>query len=98
MRAVAKASGFRQVFARPLPTRPQFRWHVGARLGEILEIGGGKDPDLNDARALRRVGRTRRQLFEEIDYPALRLLPVERYVFAEWKIRRAGLDYHVDYR
>ncbi|MHC2491386.1 transposase [Sinorhizobium meliloti] len=42
------------------------------------------------------LGRTRRQLFEELDYPALRPLPVERYVFAEWKIRRAGLDYHVD--
>lgn len=52
--------------------------------------------DLNDTRVLRRVGLTRRQLFEEIDYPALRPLPVERYVFAEWKIRRAGLDYHVD--
>ncbi|MBB3399756.1 integrase [Rhizobium sp. R693] len=52
--------------------------------------------DLNDTRVLRRVGRTRRQLFEELDYPALRPLPVERYVFAEWKIRRAGLDYHVD--
>lgn len=35
-------------------------------------------------------------MFEEFDYPALRPLPVERYVFAEWKIRRAGLDYHVD--
>jgi transposase len=52
--------------------------------------------DLNDTRVLRRVGRTRRQLFEEIDYPALRPLCVERYVFAEWRIRRAGLDYHVD--
>ncbi|ACP21623.1 transposase [Sinorhizobium fredii NGR234] len=52
--------------------------------------------DLNDTRVLRRVGRTRRQLFEEIDHPALRPLPAERYVFAEWRIRRAGLDYHVD--
>jgi transposase len=52
--------------------------------------------DLNDTRVLRRVGRTRRQLFEEIDYPALHPLCVERYVFAEWRIRRAGLDYHVD--
>ena len=35
-------------------------------------------------------------MFEELDRPALRPLPVERYVFAEWQIRRAGLDYHVD--
>jgi transposase len=62
---------------------------VNAAIVELLA-------DLNDRRVLRRVGRTRRQLFEELDYPALRPLPVERYVFAEWKIRRAGLDYHVD--
>jgi transposase len=62
---------------------------VNAAIVELLT-------DLNDRRVLRRVGRTRRQLFEELDYPALRPLPVERYVFAEWKIRRAGLDYHVD--
>ncbi|SEI22266.1 hypothetical protein SAMN05216228_10995 [Rhizobium tibeticum] len=62
---------------------------MNAAIAELLA-------DLNDRRVLRRVGRTRRQLFEELDYPALRPLPVERYVFAEWKIRRAGLDYHVD--
>jgi transposase len=60
---------------------------VNAAIVELLA-------DLNERRVLRRVGRTRRQLFEELDYPALRPLPVERYVFAEWKIRRAGLDYH----
>lgn len=52
--------------------------------------------DLNDRRVLRRVGCTRRQLFEEIDRPALKSLPAERYVYAEWRIRRAGLDYHVE--
>lgn len=62
---------------------------VNAAIGELLA-------DLNDRRILRRVGRTRRQLFEEIDRPALRPLPVERYVYAEWRVRRAGLDYHVE--
>ncbi|AEG07054.1 Integrase catalytic region (plasmid) [Sinorhizobium meliloti BL225C] len=62
---------------------------VNAAIGELLH-------DLNDKRVLRRVGVTRRQLFEELDRPALRPLPVERYVFAEWRIRRAGLDYHVE--
>lgn len=33
--------------------------------------------DLNDCRVLRRIGRTRRQLFEELDQPALKALPVE---------------------
>lgn len=52
--------------------------------------------DLNDRRVLRRIGRTRRQLFEEIDRPALKPLPAEPYVLAEWRARRVGLDYHVD--
>lgn len=62
---------------------------VNVAIGELLA-------DLNDLRVLRRVGRTRRQLFEEIDLPALRPLPAERYVFAEWRIRRASLDCHVE--
>ena len=62
---------------------------VNAAIGELLV-------DLNDRRVLRRVGRTRRQLFEEIDRPALRSLPATRYVYAEWRVRRAGLDYHVE--
>jgi transposase len=52
--------------------------------------------DLNDNRVLRSLNQTRRQLFEELDKPALKALPVERYVYAEWRRRRAGLDYHVE--
>ena len=52
--------------------------------------------DFNDRRVLRRVGMTRRQLFEELDRPALKPLPAESYVYAEWRRRRAGLDYHVE--
>lgn len=62
---------------------------LNAAIAELLA-------ELNDRRVLRRVGRTRRQLFEEIDRPALKPLPAERYVYAEWRRRRAGLDYHVE--
>ncbi|HUC63963.1 MAG TPA: IS21 family transposase [Stellaceae bacterium] len=51
--------------------------------------------DLND-RPMRRLGVSRRQLFEELDRPALAALPSEPYVYAEWRLRRVGLDYHVD--
>ena len=51
---------------------------------------------LNERRPIRRLGVTRRQLFEELDRPALKSLPAEPYVFAEWRIRRVGIDYHVD--
>jgi transposase len=51
---------------------------------------------LNDERPIRRLGVTRRQLLEELDRPMLKPLPVEPYVFAEWRLRRVGIDYHVD--
>lgn len=51
--------------------------------------------DLND-RPMRRLGVSRRQLFEQLDQPALAPLPAEPFVYAEWRIRRVALDYHVD--
>jgi transposase len=51
--------------------------------------------DLN-ARPLRSWGRSRRQLFDELDRPALGPLPAEPYEYAEWKRCRVGLDYHVE--
>jgi transposase len=51
---------------------------------------------LNEVRPFRRLGVTRRQLLEELDRPFLKPLPVEPYVFAEWRARRVGVDYHVD--
>jgi len=50
---------------------------------------------LND-RPMRRLKTTRAALFEAVERHALRPLPVEPYVYAEWKICRVGLDYHVD--
>jgi transposase len=51
--------------------------------------------DLN-ARPMRRLGVSRRELFVELDRPALKPLPAEPYQYAEWRVRRVGLDYHVD--
>ncbi|WP_188062684.1 IS21 family transposase [Sphingobium sp. KCTC 72723] len=51
---------------------------------------------LNDERVLRHFGQTRRQLFEALDAPLLTPLPAEPYVFAEWRARRVGIDYHVE--
>ncbi len=62
---------------------------LNAAIGELLR-------QLNEERPIRRLGRTRRQLLEELDRPALKPLPVEPYVFAEWRIRRVGIDYHVE--
>jgi transposase len=46
-------------------------------------------------RPIRRLGVTRRALLEELDRPYLKELPHEPYTFAEWRLRRVGVDYHV---
>jgi transposase len=61
---------------------------LNAAIAALLE-------DLN-ARPMRKLGVSRRQLFEQLDQPALSPLPSEPFVFAEWRIRRVSLDYHVD--
>src|ERR1700676_1428736 len=49
-----------------------------------------------NARVTRHLGTSRRALFDEIERPALKTLPVEPYLYAEWKECRVGLDYHVE--
>ena len=52
--------------------------------------------DQLNAKVTRHLGASRRSLFEDLDKPALKPLPSEPYVYAEWKQRRAGIDYHVE--
>ena len=49
-----------------------------------------------NGRRMRKLNTTRAELFETVEKPALQPLPVEPYVYAEWKIARVGIDYHVD--
>jgi transposase len=51
---------------------------------------------LNDQRPIRRLGVTRRALLEELERPHLKPLPAEPYEYAEWRLRRVGVDYHVE--
>jgi transposase len=62
---------------------------LNAAIGELLHR-------LNEERPIRRLGVTRRALLEELDRPHLKELPSEAYSFAEWRLRRVGLDYHVE--
>jgi transposase len=48
-----------------------------------------------NAREMRHIGRSRRSLFEELDRPALRSLPVNRYEYALWSTAVVHPDYHV---
>jgi transposase len=47
-------------------------------------------------RVSRHLGASRRALFGDLERSALKPLPAEPYVFAEWKECRVGLDYHVE--
>jgi transposase len=61
---------------------------LNERISELLE-------DLND-RPMRAYGKSRRELFERLDRPALKTLPAARFVYGEWKLAKVNIDYHVD--
>ena len=48
-----------------------------------------------NGREMRRLGVSRRQLFETIERPAMQSLPEQDYEYAEWRFARVGIDYHV---
>ncbi len=49
-------------------------------------------------RPMRRLKRSRRELFEELDEPKLQPLADSRFEYSEWKIgARVNLDYHVEF-
>lgn len=62
---------------------------LNERIAEQLEA-------LNNHPMKKYGGATRRQLFERLDQPELRPLPVERFVYATWKRVRVNIDYHVE--
>jgi len=49
-----------------------------------------------NTRAFKKLPGTRRELFEQLDRPALRPLPAQAYELAEWKKVLVNIDYHVD--
>lgn len=51
--------------------------------------------ELND-RPMRAYGKSRRELFELLDRPALKPLPPEPFVYAEWKFVTLNVDYHFE--
>jgi transposase len=61
---------------------------LNARIREHLEALNGRE--------MRTYRASRRELFLRIDRPALRALPAERFVYAEWKHARVNVDYHIE--
>jgi len=78
----------RWIMARLRKRRFQSLSAVNVAIWEELERFNGK--------VTRHLGASRRELFEALDRPALKLLPESPYEYAEWIERKVGLDYHVE--
>jgi transposase len=48
-----------------------------------------------NTRPFQKLEGSRRSLFESLDRPALLPLPAVRYEFAQWKVARVNIDYHI---
>jgi transposase len=64
-------------------------------LGELQEAIAEKLETLND-RPFQKLEGTRRILFETLEKPVLKPLPVHSYVYADWKRTRVNIDYHIE--
>jgi transposase len=64
-------------------------------LGEANQAIAAVLDRIND-HVMRRLGKSRRELFETVERPALARLPDCDHEFAEWRFVRVSLDYHVE--
>jgi len=63
---------------------------------EINQALWGKLEELN-LKEMRHLGKSRKELYEELDKSALKPLPERVYELAEWKRGKVSIDYHVEY-
>ncbi len=98
--------------ARPRKPRDKAKVEAGVRLAQTYILGRLRRQtffslaecnaaiatmvERINAHPMRRLGTTRRALFEAIERAALRPLPAEDYAFSEWRLARVNLDYHVE--
>jgi len=79
------------------------RWIVAAlrnqvffSITELNSVIQDKLEELNN-KSFQKLSGSRRSLFETVDKPALKPLPLEPYVFAVWKKAKVHIDYHVTF-
>src|SRR5437867_478444 len=110
---MARHYGTSIIPARPRRPRDKAKAEVGVLLAQRWIIASLRDrrffsiEEINEAipepleklnnRRMRKLGRCRKELFLEIDKPALLPLPQRPYEFADWKIARVNMDYHVEF-
>lgn len=79
------------------------RWIIAAlrnrkfySLEELNEAIAELLKKIND-RKMRHLGKSRRELYEQFDKPALKPLPARPYEYGHWKQATVNIDYHVEY-
>jgi transposase len=98
--------------ARPRKPRDKAKVEAGVRFAQTYILGRlrhqtffslseannaiGLVLDRVNRHVMRRLGLCRSDLFASIERSALRPLPADEYEFAEWRLARVGLDYHVE--
>src|SRR6202140_2645771 len=98
--------------ARPRKPRDKAKVEVGVRFAQSYILGRLRHQtffSLGEANTaitpviermnghvMRRLGLSRSALFASVERSVLRALPATDYEFAEWRLARVGLDYHVE--
>ncbi len=79
------------------------RWIVAAlrkhHFFSLEEVKAAVKPVVEklNAKEMRHVKKSRRQLFEELDAPALKPLPTRAWEYADWAKKSVGFNYHVEF-
>jgi transposase len=111
---LARHYGTAVIPARPRRPRDKAKVEVGVLLAQrwviavlrnrtffsVAEINEAIRPLLEklNSRLMRKLRRSRRDLFLEVDLPNLQPLPETTYQYAEWKVKaRVNFDYHVEF-
>jgi transposase len=110
--ALASHYGVGVLPARPKKPRDKAKVEAGVRFAQSYILGrlrrqtffslaecnaaiAGAMETMNN-RTMRKLGVSRRELFEKIERDALSPLPATAWEFAEWKRARVSIDYHVE--
>jgi transposase len=109
---LARHYGFAILPARPRRPRDKAKVEVGVLLAErwilaalrhrhftaLTEVHEAVKPLLEklNARLMRKLGKSRRELFDQVERTTLRALPARPYELAFWKKARVNIDYHVE--
>lgn len=97
--------------ARPYRAKDKAKVEVGVRIAQYYILGRLRRlkffslTECNAAitevllqlngRVMRHLGSSRQQLFDTVELPEMQKLPDQDYEYAEWKLARVGIDYHV---